>query len=53
MRAKEEIIEKRTDIEERLSDAERKNNKVKQDELRGFIQAIDWICHQEQKEFKQ
>lgn len=53
LQSTESILEKKTEVEEQLHEAKRKNNKVLQDELRGFIQAIDWVCHQEQSEYKQ
>lgn len=48
----DEIFDKKTEMENALHDVKRKNDKVRQDEIKGFIQALDWVC-QELNEYKQ
>lgn len=53
VRRVDELLQKKTDKEVEFHEARRKNDKVEQDKITGFIQAIDWVCHQEEKEYKQ
>lgn len=47
----DELLEKKTELEQEWHDAKRKNDQRRQDKLEGFIQAIDWVC--DQSKYKQ